>query len=599
MSYAQKVQEQIKQFQGGIDPFPLTESFHYWSNEFVRPRVLAEFGTETITDLYAVPFADYCKRKTTATFVSLGSGDASNEIEIAKALLSRGHKNFKFHCLDLIPEMVGRSNHSIVAANLSDYLDASIFDVNRDGVDQHVDAWMAHQSLHHFLELEKVFNLIVKRMTDDGCFLTMDMIGRNGHKRWPEVLQYVEAIWKILPPEKRYNHQHRQEWQQFVNYDCSQEGFEGIRAQDILPLLNERFRFTHFVGVGGVIDPFLDRGFCRNYDPQLLSDRLFIDTVEVMNSVLLKTGVIKPTIMFARMSHQDGSPQHPAVLKSIRVPDPALLDGAPRALNVVAPERRLCPVCGPSDVKSVATLKNTFGKALSRSSFELLQCTTCNMIYQSPLPTNDDFKSMYEDAVQFTSAEYRDPIKVESALAYYKHCAQQMLEMMNFPPAPHVLEIGAGLAWICRAIKRIDPSAVAIAQDVSSECATECSWTDQYIIGTVDDIRLGQHGPYDIISMTHVIEHLPYPITILKRLRTLLRANGCILVTCPHRPEDWDKDPSVARWSAWSYNHVPGHLQYFSRDGMANAAKAADLRLVHWTLHENGQAIEAILRPAE
>ena len=42
--------------------------------------------------------------------------------------------------------------------------------------------------------------------------------------------------------------------------------FEGIRAQDILPLLVERFTFDEFIGFGNVIDPFVDRSFGPNFD---------------------------------------------------------------------------------------------------------------------------------------------------------------------------------------------------------------------------------------------------------------------------------------------------------------------------------------------
>jgi 2-polyprenyl-3-methyl-5-hydroxy-6-metoxy-1,4-benzoquinol methylase len=595
MSYAQKVQEQIAQFQQNIDPLPLTESFHHWSHNFVRPQVLAEFGTGSITDFYAIPFAEHCRKKPMPFFVSLGSGDASNEIEIGKSLVGRRHTNFKLLCLDLIPEMVAQSNRSIAAAGLSHLIEARVFDVNRDTIDQPADAWMAHQSLHHFLELEKIFDLIASGMTADGSFLTMDMIGRNGHMRWPEVLQFVEAIWRVLPPQKKYNHQTKHTWENFINHDCSCEGFEGIRAQDILPLLTDRFRFTHFLGTGGLIDPFIDRGFCRNYDPKDAGDRLFIETLEALNSALLASGTIKPTIMFARMVHKDGSPQHPIVLKSIRHIDPISAPAAEQLSSVHRP----CPVCGNKPVVQIGTLAKNFPGRASRSSFDLLQCSECEILYQSPLPTSDDFKSMYEEATQFTSPEYRDPEKIEGILNYYSTCCRQMLGLMNHPARPRILEVGAGLAWVCRSAKLINPHSITVAQDVSNECASECTWADAYVVATIDDPRIDRRGPYDIISMTHVIEHLPDPVAVLTRLRSLLTSEGCVFITCPHRPEDCEKSPSQSRWAAWSYNHVPGHLQYFSKEAMIKTANLAGLSLEHWTLHENGQAIEAILRPSK
>ena len=38
-----------------------------------------------------------------------------------------------------------------------------------------------------------------------GKFLISDMIGRNGHQRWPEALTIVHDFWRKLPPSYRFN----------------------------------------------------------------------------------------------------------------------------------------------------------------------------------------------------------------------------------------------------------------------------------------------------------------------------------------------------------------------------------------------------------
>jgi SAM-dependent methyltransferase len=239
----------------------------------------------------------------------------------------------------------------------------------------------------------------------------------------------------------------------------------------------------------------------------------------------------------------------------------------------------------------------TLNAPLSRSHFELAECNICGLIFQTPLPTALDFKTMYEDMGQFGSQEYRDPQRVQNILKYYDSAYQQMLLRIGRRDAIRILEVGAGLAWVCRAAKHATPSVFTVAQDVSAECSAECTWCDVYIVGSIESNEIDSHRPYDIISLTHVIEHLPDPVSTLRRLRQLLSAHGCVFITCPHRPERWAEEPTAATWQHWSYNHVPGHLQYFSRSAMETAARRAALRVDSWVLHENGQAVEAILRP--
>ena len=59
--------------------------------------------------------------------------------------------------------------------------------------------------------------------------------------RWPEAYGVLSELWKELPETYKYNHQLKRLEIEYENWDCSTEGFEGIRSQDILPLLIETF----------------------------------------------------------------------------------------------------------------------------------------------------------------------------------------------------------------------------------------------------------------------------------------------------------------------------------------------------------------------
>ena len=85
------------------------------------------------------------------------------------------------------------------------------------------------------------------------------------------------------------------------NWDCSTEGFEGIRSQDILPLLIKRFHFEFFVGFGNLVNPFIDRSFGHNFDPDDPKDLQFIDRVHELDQKLIDGGHIKPTHIIAAM----------------------------------------------------------------------------------------------------------------------------------------------------------------------------------------------------------------------------------------------------------------------------------------------------------
>ena len=159
-----------------------------------------------------------------------------------------------------------------------------------------------------------------------------------------------------------------------------------------------------------------------------------------------------------------------------------------------------------------------------------------------------------------------------------------------------VLEVGAGLAWMCRAAKAVNPDNVTVAEDISPEAVHKCPWVDFYILGNILDTRMDERAPYDVISLTHVIEHLVDPEEAIRRCNDLLRQHGVIFVTAPHRPIGWrDSETDITVWEKYSYNHVPAHIQYFSKKSMRKLSEKAGCTLDYWSHNsEEGQAFEGM-----
>ena len=218
-----------------------------------------------------------------------------------------GVENFHISCLEISPALIERATSRIAAEGLSQWISFTQGDVNTwtAAEPESFDGVIANQFLHHIVELEFVFDQIKRALKPDGLLMSIDMIGRNGHMRWPEALAIINPVWEALDQRYKYNHQMKRVDKEFLNWDCSTEGFEGIRAQDILPLLVDRFKFKVFLGFGNLTDVFVDRGYGHNYDPDSEKDRNFISALASTNDYLIDSGFIKPTMMFAQVGKQE------------------------------------------------------------------------------------------------------------------------------------------------------------------------------------------------------------------------------------------------------------------------------------------------------
>jgi SAM-dependent methyltransferase len=308
-SYAAKLEAQIEQYRRVENIHDLPDIFHYWSNKHLRPRLNAVMRADSIAEFYALPMKRAIEENGSAgRLLSIGAGDCSVEVGVAKRLLDLGASDFQFLCLEVSPHLVDRAQQAIAENRLQGLVSVQRVDINQWAPRERFAAIMANHSLHHFVELERIFAGVREGLEERGVFVTNDMIGRNGHMRWPEVLEFVNGLWSFMPDRYKYNRQLGRFEAEFVNWDCSNEGFEGIRAQDILPLLNRTFGFESFLGFGGIVDVFVDRAFGHNFDPQSVSDKGFVDFLQLLNDRLIEGGVVKPTTMFAVMRKQRDCP---------------------------------------------------------------------------------------------------------------------------------------------------------------------------------------------------------------------------------------------------------------------------------------------------
>lgn len=301
--YSTKLNEEISRYEHVTDIHQLPGIHHYWSSKYLLPMIQT-YGFNSINEIYGFYMKEACENNPQEIlhFISIGAGNCELEVELATYLANNKLSNFIFECLDINQSMLDRGKSLAKEHGVEELMQFKAEDLNYWEVPYTYDIIIAAQCLHHFIDLEEIFEKIHKFLSPNGYFITHDMIGRNGHMRWPEALAYLNEFWKELPEKYKYNHQLQRQESKFLDWDCSTVGFEGIRSQDILPLLVKKFNFELFIPWGGIIDVFTDRSFGHNFNPESTWDLEFIDRVQHLNVDKLMSGHIKPTQMIAAMT---------------------------------------------------------------------------------------------------------------------------------------------------------------------------------------------------------------------------------------------------------------------------------------------------------
>ena len=303
-----------------IDINALPPIAHYWSNRHVLP-LLRAVGADGIDPLWERHIHEQCIRTAprVARLVSLGSGGGEVEIPLLERLAAQGVTNLRVTLLDGNELLLERSLAEAERVGLADRIRTQHVDLNTWTADEPADICFACHSLHHVVELEHLYDAILGSLAPAGVFLVNDMIGRNGHQRWPEALTVVEQIWSTLDARLRFNHSMNVVDDMYPDHDCSSERFEAVRAQDVLPLLLDRFHPEQFVTFANVIDPFVDRIYGWNFDPSNPGDRALIDAIAALDESGIELGLWSPTHMIASFRPIPVSPRYPGLRSPARV----------------------------------------------------------------------------------------------------------------------------------------------------------------------------------------------------------------------------------------------------------------------------------------
>jgi SAM-dependent methyltransferase len=297
------------QYQGDTLP-PI---FHYWTGRYLTPDV-QRLGIGSPEEFYFNRIVAQAAPDGGAVRVlSAGSGAASMEIGLAARLKSAGVAAH-ITCLDFNPGLMRAAAAAAEQRGLTGSIAFETRDCNRPFDMAPMDVIIVNQFFHHVTELEVFCASLRASLAPAGVLLTSDIIGRNGHRLWPDVDVEVQRLWDGLPAAQRFDRHFGSVQEHYRSVDHAAYSSEGVRAQDVVRCLLAEFDFELFLSFAGAVMPFIERRVGFNFDPGLAGDRELIDRMQAVDAAALAAGRYPAVNMIAALRHKG------AVSRSTHVP---------------------------------------------------------------------------------------------------------------------------------------------------------------------------------------------------------------------------------------------------------------------------------------
>ena len=212
--------------------------------------------------------------------LSLGSGYCGHELDMARALRLPS----VVVCTDINDALFAQASATATAEGLS--FEFRTADLNFIEIEPgHYDVIFAHASLHHVINLERLFAGVAAGLTPEGVFHLVEVVGKNRTLIWDKNERFANALLDCLPESVTDGLR--------VDVPVDADGMEGVRQEDILPLLRDQFAPLYELRHGAFI-----RFVCthpdlgRRFDPSMparkraLTFLLDCDRSAVRNGVL-------------------------------------------------------------------------------------------------------------------------------------------------------------------------------------------------------------------------------------------------------------------------------------------------------------------------
>jgi len=219
-----------------------------------------------------------------------------------------------------------------------------------------------------------------------------------------------------------------------------------------------------------------------------------------------------------------------------------------------APESVSCNLCSSNETETYLRVKE----------WTLVRCRQCGLICLNPRPSTCELPELYTSEY-FTQVISSDSIDLPTdergieARIWSQALRVRRVGQYASPPG-RLLDIGCGPGYFlaCAAREGWDVQGIDISR-WAVDYAKEHLGLDVQV-GTPDRIDELWHNDFDVITLFHLLEHLPDPLETLQAIKGALRDKGIIVITVPNM------GGFEARYygKSWRGLSIPYHLYHFT-----------------------------------
>ena len=221
-------------------------------------------------------------------------------------------------------------------------------------------------------------------------------------------------------------------------------------------------------------------------------------------------------------------------------------------------ELKNCPACKGTQYTFLRKCKDF---TVSGKHFNLVECSTCKLIFTNPRPDASSIGKYYESSEYISHSNSKKGIVNQLYQIVRSYSLKNKLKLINNlgTTSKQILDIGCGTGEFLAVCKENGWKTVGIEPNDKARSQAVENWGLSVFPESHLDLLENNEG-LSVISMWHVLEHVHSLDERLIQISALLSSSGYFVVAVPNK-ESWDAKYYSDLWAAFD---VPRHLYHFS-----------------------------------
>ncbi len=235
---------------------------------------------------------------------------------------------------------------------------------------------------------------------------------------------------------------------------------------------------------------------------------------------------------------------------------------------------RDCPLCGSNNFNIYGRFKDYL---ISKEEFSVVKCPECGFLFTNPRPEIEFLGDYYQSDEYISHTDSR-----ESVFDHIYHWVRKFMikrklsfidsHLKNNVKRRILMDYGCGTGEFLMQARKSGYEVYGIEPNMD---ARDRAISKGIIVEKGLGIRQNNNIDFQVITLWHVLEHIPEPKKIIHELAEILEKDGLIVVAVPEYLS-YDSKYYKEQWVAWD---VPRHLNHFNKDTLCNIFYAYGFRL--------------------